>query len=209
MSEHTQQPVSFATIGEVFGDGVSLIFDGQEEATQKHYKVNTSILFRPGDRVKIAADSGTYVVEYVVGTPRQPGEEVVGLPAGGTEGQALVKDSAEDFDAVWTTLLGLPSGGTAGQALVKDSAVGGDASWQTRHFLPEGGTAGQVLVKKTVTGGDAQWSSFTPDSVKAVANQISSSANYNIYFRTKATYGTPVFQIRMGSSGTWYTLTTE
>ena len=43
-----EQPVlNFATIGEVFSDGVSLIFDGQEEATEKHYKVNTSITFQP------------------------------------------------------------------------------------------------------------------------------------------------------------------
>ena len=63
------QESQFATVGEVFDDGVTLIFDGQEEATDKHYKVNVSITFNPGDRVKICKDSGTYVVEYVVGAP--------------------------------------------------------------------------------------------------------------------------------------------
>ena len=57
----------FATIGGVYDDGVSLIFDGQETPTEKHYKVNTSVTFSAGDRVKILPYKGTYVVEYVVG----------------------------------------------------------------------------------------------------------------------------------------------
>ena len=99
MSE--QEIFNFATIGEVFEDGVSLIFDGQDSATEKHYKVNTSIVFKAGDRVKILADSGTYVVEYVVGLPKQPGEEFIGVPAGGTEGQSLVKNTATNYDVSW------------------------------------------------------------------------------------------------------------
>ena len=59
---------SFATIGTVYADGVTLIFDGEAEST-KRYKVNTSIVFTAGNRVKVAADSGTYVVEYIVGSP--------------------------------------------------------------------------------------------------------------------------------------------
>ena len=65
------QDATFATIGEIFDDGVTLIFDGQEAATEKHYKVNTSIVFTAGDRVKICKDSGTYVVEYTVGSPKK------------------------------------------------------------------------------------------------------------------------------------------
>ena len=61
---------NLATIGEVFSDGVSLIFDGQTQATEKHYKCNTSINFKAGDRVKILKDSGTYIVEYIVGNPK-------------------------------------------------------------------------------------------------------------------------------------------
>ena len=48
-----QQIFNFATIGEVFEDGVSLIFDGQEAATEKHYRVNTSIVFKAGRDIKI------------------------------------------------------------------------------------------------------------------------------------------------------------
>ena len=103
----TKETINFATIGDIYEDGVSLIFDGQESATEKHYKCNTSVLFSPGDRVKIIHYSGTYVVEYVVGTPKQSGggsgSEVNGIPAGGISGTSLLKNSAEDYDTSWGT----------------------------------------------------------------------------------------------------------
>lgn len=60
---------SFATVGEVTDTGITLILDGQTEPTAKEYKCNTSCPFKAGDRVKVFKDSGTYVVEYIVGTP--------------------------------------------------------------------------------------------------------------------------------------------
>lgn len=62
---------NFATIGEIYDDGVSLIFDGEEEPSEKHYKTNAFVVFQKGDRVRIISDSGTYVVEYPVGNPRK------------------------------------------------------------------------------------------------------------------------------------------
>ena len=95
-----QPPIyNFATVGNVYDDGLSLIFDGQENETEKHYKCNTSVFFKAGDRVKILQDSGTYVVEYVVGAPQKTsGAEI---PAGGSSGFALVKASADDYDTTW------------------------------------------------------------------------------------------------------------
>ncbi len=61
------QPNLLATVGEVFDDGLTLIFDGQSEPTKKHYKRNVAITFSPGQRVKIVKISGTYVVEYPIG----------------------------------------------------------------------------------------------------------------------------------------------
>lgn len=90
---------NFATIGAVYADGVSLIFDGEAAPTEKHYLCNTNVYFSPGDRVRILEDSGTYVVEYVVGSPKQ--EKTVGLPRGGDTGSALIKNSKTDFDAKW------------------------------------------------------------------------------------------------------------
>ena len=64
------EDATFATIGAVYEDGVSLIFDGMEAATEKHYPCNSFVVFAAGDRVRILKDSGTYVVEYPVGAPR-------------------------------------------------------------------------------------------------------------------------------------------
>lgn len=60
---------NFATIGTIYSDGVTLIFDGQTSESLKKYKVNASAYFRKGDRVRVIKDSGTYVVEYPVGSP--------------------------------------------------------------------------------------------------------------------------------------------
>ena len=62
-----------ATVGAVYEDGLSLILEGQIEATTKHYKCNTSATFAAGDRVKVARISGSYIVEYVVGPPSSGG----------------------------------------------------------------------------------------------------------------------------------------
>lgn len=65
------QDASFATVAEIFDDGVTLIFDGMEEATTKHYQTNAFVVFKAGDRVRVIKDSGTYIVEYPVGAPRK------------------------------------------------------------------------------------------------------------------------------------------
>lgn len=70
-SQTTEQAAAeLATVGAKYEDGLSLIFDGQTQASAKHYKCNTAITFSAGDRVKICRMSGTYVVEYVVGNPK-------------------------------------------------------------------------------------------------------------------------------------------
>lgn len=60
---------SFATIGDVYDDGISLIFPGAEEASEKHYRANLYCKFAKGQRVYLAKDSGTYVVLFPIGVP--------------------------------------------------------------------------------------------------------------------------------------------
>ena len=108
---------NFATIGAVYADGVSLIFDGEDAPTEKHYLCNTNVYFSPGDRVRILEDSGTYIVEYVVGSPKQ--SETVGIPEGGTTGQALRKTSGENYSASWQNVNEVPTSGTTGYVLTK------------------------------------------------------------------------------------------
>ena len=73
VQEEQDLDARLATVGAVYTDGLTLIFDGQETATEKHYKCNTSVTFKAGDRVKVARISGSYVVEYVVGAPGSGG----------------------------------------------------------------------------------------------------------------------------------------
>ena len=151
---------NFATIGAVYEDGVSLIFDGEDAPTEKHYLCNTNVYFSPGDRVRIVEDSGTYVVEYVVGSPKQ--QRTVGLPSGGLAGQILQKMSDEEFHAAWQTLQGLlPTGGSAGQFLKKSSATNYDVTWgdmdEVSGTLPKGGSTGQLLQKSGTSNYAASW----------------------------------------------------
>lgn len=71
LAEPKPETQNFATIGEIYDDGVSLIFDGETDPSEKHYKTNAFVVFKKGDRVRIIADSGTYVVEYPVGNPKK------------------------------------------------------------------------------------------------------------------------------------------
>lgn len=165
VKEPEEEPIerSFATVGAVYADGVSLIFDGETEPTEKHYLCNTNVFFQAGDRVRILADSGTYVVEYVVGAPRQ--DRLVGIPAGGTAAQVLTKDADEDFAASWQAVPHeIPASGTVGYVLTKTSD---GFSWQAVPVeLPTGGTADQVLTKNSATNYDVKWAAV-PSEIPA------------------------------------------
>ena len=137
-------------------DGLSLIFDGQETASEKHYKCNTAVRFAAGDRVRILKDSGTYVVEYVVGSP---GEDIL-MPTGGADGQILTKDGSDDYVASWANRArDLPSGGTTGQILTKASNASYSVTWSNlpARELPAGGSIGQMLVKSNSLDYQVQW----------------------------------------------------
>ena len=85
---------SFGVIGEVYEDGVSLIFPGSEEASEKHYKANLYCKFKAGQRVYIAKDSGTYIALFPVGKPGS--EDIVA----DTATKAETATSAENADAL-------------------------------------------------------------------------------------------------------------
>jgi len=87
------QEASFAVIGEVYEDGVSLIFEGNTQPTNKHYKVNNSILFHSGDPVRISKHSNTYIVEFPYGAPKVEGQVTADLAK-----RALTADDALKLD---------------------------------------------------------------------------------------------------------------
>lgn len=67
LKEADNTSYTFATIGQIYDDGMSLIFPGAEGPSEKHYKANLYCKFEAGQRVYIAKDSGTYVVLFPVG----------------------------------------------------------------------------------------------------------------------------------------------
>ena len=169
-SEEEQPEFAFATVGAVDENGVSLIFDGAGESGGKLYKVNSSVLFRAGDRVAIRRDSGTVVVEFPVGAPgsRYP------LPPGGAKGKVLLKKSASDYDVEW-----------------------GDAGGSSGGGLPEGGAAGKFLRKKSATDYDVEWADLEVSKLAANAsfgvqigtNGVIQSINTNQPSLGSSTYG--------------------
>lgn len=177
--------IRMATIVEIFEDGVTLIFDGQEEATDKHYKCNTSAVLAVGDRVMLDAESGTYVVAYAVGNPNGGGgEESHELPAGGEDGQVLMKDGADDYTVKWGTVHQLPAGGSIGQVLRKKSNAGWDVEWgSVSRDVPTGGTDGQVLLKNGTTDYALKWGDLKGLPTGGALGQVlrkKSAVNYDV-----------------------------
>ena len=161
--EENQEEIVLATVAEVTANGVKITIDGSDEAGDKEYKANSSQLIKQGDRVKIHKNSGTYLIEYVIGSPM----ERYPIPSGGSDGQYLVKDGGNDYALKWSTLSvhGIPSGGTADQVLAKTNSTDYNVKWMTldAHGIPSGGSAGQVLAKNSNTNYDVAWVSPSHD----------------------------------------------
>ena len=60
---------ALATVAAKYADGLSLLFDGQDAATTKHYKCNTAVTFAAGSRVVCLRISGSWVVALAFGNP--------------------------------------------------------------------------------------------------------------------------------------------
>lgn len=107
----------------------------------------------------MATFKGIKLPDGTVYTPEGSGGTAEnGLPAGGVDGQALIKSSAANYEADWEDIHQIPSGGTAGQVLTKDTGTNYDVSWKTlQGLLPTGGSAGQFLRKKSATNYAVEW----------------------------------------------------
>lgn len=60
---------SVAIVEEVFDDGVTLQFPSDNEAKGKHYKCNSTIKLKAGDKVYVQKVDKTYIVLFPVGGP--------------------------------------------------------------------------------------------------------------------------------------------
>ena len=131
---------TFATIGAVYSDGVSLLFDGADEPTTKHYKVNQSARFSAGQRVYIVKDSGTYVVICPVGRPNGSGSGI-GTPT-----------SYVDTSYIYRLYIGTPQSHwvITNAAIYNDSASENDARGLVGGYVSNG-----VTIKKPLAYLDA------------------------------------------------------
>lgn len=132
-----------ARIGEIYEDGVTLIFDGTETPTNKRYKVNKSIIFAPGDRVKIFKDSKTYIVEYPFGAPKQKQEDAVELA-----NRALLADNALKLGGKSADELSVDNAKTAGSAKTAESATTSQSATQANqaYYLMSSNSAFQLRI---------------------------------------------------------------
>ena len=160
IDEEEQEEIVLATVTAVSANGLRIKLDGEEEAGEKYYKANAGQRYAVNDRVKVEKNSGTYIVEYVVGNPgaRFP------IPSGGSDGQVLTKNGATNYAVKWAslpTVHSVPAGGSQNQVLAKKSSSDYDVKWSDLpQGIPSGGTQGQVLTKNSGTNYDVKWVSL-------------------------------------------------
>lgn len=58
---------NIATVSAVSADGITLVLPGESTAGSKLYPYNAACTFAAGQRVHIARESGTIIVEYPIG----------------------------------------------------------------------------------------------------------------------------------------------
>lgn len=184
-------PQNFATIGEIYDDGVSLIFDGEEEPSEKHYKTNAFVVFQKGDRVRIISDSGTYVVEYPVGNPRKTM----------TADSSTTADTADNANTAnsATTATTAKTAETAETAKTAQTATTAQRLATRRTFSLTGDVTGSA----TFDGSGNCTIRVTGVRVACLKNGYSSSAGYNIYLYASSS---SALQFKIGSNGRLYTL---
>lgn len=116
---------------------------------------------------RIIVEPTSRTVSVISSGPQGPaGPAGDSVPAGGTTGQVLTKDSVSDGDVSWQTPAppgeatnGLPDGGVTGQLLAKVTGTDYDAGWisPTSAVVPPGGTTDQVLKKVDGTDYNTAW----------------------------------------------------
>lgn len=193
LTEEEDIEIVMATITSISEDGVAILIDGEESAGEKLYQGNAAQLFVVGDRVKIHKNSGTYLIEYVIGGPmiRYP------IPPGGADGQVLTKDGANNYAVKWASIdfpHELPSGGSQGQVLLKSSGTDYAVEWATKGFLPTGGAKDQVLAKLSANNYEVTWATLGHDlPTGGTSGQVltkNSNTNYDVKW-ADAAHGIP------------------
>lgn len=93
------------------------------------------------------------------------------VPSGGSSGQALTKNSNDDYDLVWATVGG---GGSVTDVTQNGTSVlDGTVAKVVTHDVPSGGTGGQFLVKNSGVNYDIGWTTLSVGVVGVLVNGTS------------------------------------
>ena len=189
IQEKQPENASFATIAQVYEDGVTLLFGKEDAPSQKRYRVNSFAVFHAGDRVFLAKDSGTYVVLFPIGTPKA----------------SFRADTAAQADTA----------NTAGTAAKANSAVYATNAANAEH-ADAADTAGRLTDARTIslTGVVTASGSFSGASNLSMAatgiktgavKDQSSPSSRTVQFRV-ASAGKLQFKSSYYNSGSWYNM---
>lgn len=164
--EKTEIP-QFATVTDINESGLQLIFNGEQYPTKKRYKYNTALTFKVGDRVRVNKQSGSYIVEYPIGTTKftTPPDGPSSVKFSYTENSVSInwsdpsdKTSGDDVIAKWagTYLVRnesrIPLDETDGTVLVNNKVK--DA-YKTIPFVDTGLIAGKTYYYNLFTYSDS------------------------------------------------------
>ncbi len=175
-AETEKKQINFATVAEIYDDGISLVFDGEESPSEKHYKCNSFVVFEKGDRVRISEDSGTYIVEYPVGNPRKQFEVDYAKEAG----NAKTADSAKSAEKANTA----NSATTAANANALNNKTESNLSVQTARYFTERHTGSRLgFFNRSGTAIDAIATLSTSATSTTIVNKV------NEILQTLKSYG--------------------
>lgn len=71
LTPREQSAGCIATVGAVYADGITLQLPGETTVGPKRYPFNAAVVFSPGQRVHIAREGGTIIVEYPLGGQKE------------------------------------------------------------------------------------------------------------------------------------------
>ena len=187
--EKQPENASFATIAQVYEDGVTLLFGSEKTPSQKRYQVNSFAVFHQGDRVFLTKDSGTYVVLFPVGAPKSSFRADTAAQAD----KAAVAATADRADA-------------ASHAASADDAAHADcADTATRLTTARSiSLTGDVTASGSFSGASNLSMAATGVKANAVKDQGGPSSR-SIQFRVTAT-GKLQFKSSYYNNANWYNM---
>lgn len=162
MLEEQPTPINFATVAGVHNDGLSLIFDGAEAASEKHYKCNQYCKFATGQRVYLTQDSGSYVVLFPIGNPNSNVQADTATNAGSANEANKADTATKATNADYATRAGSADTAKSAETAKTATSVTTATNFTSRHtgntvgFFGHSATARRTVSKLSTSASTAQ-----------------------------------------------------